>query len=264
MAKSATRKAEALPHYKNRRYDWQPDLPDHRDHVFMAPRATKLPRAVDLSPRCSPVEDQGDLGSCTANALAGALEFLENLDGISFTDISRLFLYYGERRLEHTVKQDAGAQIRDGVKWLQKFGVCSEDIWPYDIAKFAKTPPSRAFKDALTRRITRYQRITSLDALRACLAAGFPGVFGFTVYDFFESDTMARTGILAMPKPDEKCLGGHAVLAVGYDDDRKLVKVRNSWGSNWGQKGYFWMPYDYIASPKLADDFWTIRAGMGV
>ncbi|HVJ44701.1 MAG TPA: C1 family peptidase [Dongiaceae bacterium] len=244
-----------------RRYDWIPDLPDHRDDVYQVKRRLALPTKVDLSAKCSPVEDQGDLGSCTANALAGALEFLEDVDGTPFKDISRLFIYYGERAIEHTINQDSGAQIRDGVKFLHQIGVCSEDLWPYVIAKFKQRPPAAAYADASGRKITSYSRVIGINALRACLAAGFPVVFGFTVYDGFESDAVARTGKLNMPKPTERALGGHAVLAVGYDDGTKRVKVRNSWGAGWGLKGYFTMPYDYIGNPQLADDFWTIRAG---
>jgi len=244
-----------------RRYDWRRDIPDHRDHVFEVKRRLSLPTKVDLSAKCSPVEDQGNLGTCTAHALVGALEFLEDVDGVSFKDLSRRFVYYGERKIEGTIDQDAGAEIRDGVKMLHQVGVCSEDLCPYDISQFAAEPSHSAFLDAAKRKISSYQRINGLAAMRACLAAGFPFAFGFTVFSMFEGDAVARTGKLNLPKSGEKNLGGHAVLAVGYNDASKRVLVRNSWGISWGIRGYFTIPYDYIDNPDLADDFWTIRRG---
>ena len=213
-----------------RGYGWVPDLPDHRDYFYSAvrriPRA--LPKAVDLRPFCSQVEDQGALGSCTANALAGALEFLEKKDKVPFVDCSRLFIYYNERVIEHSTKYDNGAMIRDGIKTLAKQGVCSEKTWPYVIARFTVKPPAVCYKEALSRRLTSYHRIMTLDEMRTCLAEGFPFVFGFTVYESFESQQVAKTGTVGMPKPKERVLGGHAVLAVGYDDSKKRFVVRNS------------------------------------
>jgi C1A family cysteine protease len=242
-------------------YGWLPDLPDHRDLTFrrIAPRAAKLPPSVDLSPDCSPVEDQGQLGSCTANALVGALEFLEKKDGAPFADLSRLFVYYNERAIEGTVSQDSGAFIRDGIKSLAKQGVCREDTWPYDIATFTQKPAKACYTAARKHKILSYYRIETLDEMRTCLATGYPFVFGFTVYEAFESRQVARTGALNLPKRTEKNVGGHAVLAVGYNDKRKRFLIRNSWGADWGKAGYFTMPYAYLANPKLADDRWTIR-----
>jgi C1A family cysteine protease len=225
----------------------------------LAPLA--LPSHIDLRPTCSPVENQSTLGSCTSNALAAAIEFLERKDGVLFVDASRLFIYYNERAMEGTVKSDAGAMIRDGIKTLKNQGVCLEKIWPYVISKFAVKPSAACYKEALKRQITSYHRILTLDEMRACLADGFPFVFGFTVYESFESQDVARTGVVQMPQPTERSLGGHAVLAVGYDDVQKRFIVRNSWGTGWGQKGYFTIPYNYLANRNLADDLWTIRRG---
>jgi C1A family cysteine protease len=163
--------------------------------------------------------------------------------------------------IEGTVKSDSGAMIRDGIKTLKKQGVCSEIKWPYVISKFAVKPKSACYKEALNHQITSYHRILTLNEMRACLAEEFPFVFGFTVYESFESQEVARTGIVNMPQPNEGTLGGHAVLAVGYDDSEKRFIVRNSWGTDWGQKGYFTIPYDYVADRNLSDDFWTIRKG---
>jgi C1A family cysteine protease len=246
-----------------RGYGWVPDVPDQRDYLLSAVLKVpaRLPRKVDLRPLCSKVEDQGQLGSCTANALAGAIEFLECKDKVPFQDFSRLFIYYNERALEHTINSDSGAMIRDGIKTLAKQGVCSEKTWPYVVSKFKAKPRPVCYKEALEHQITSYHRILSLDQMRACLAEGFPFIFGFTVYESFDTQAVARTGIVNMPKRNEQVLGGHAVLAVGYDHSKQRFIVRNSWGTDWGMKGYFTMPYKYLSDRNLSDDFWTIRRG---
>jgi len=247
-------------------YGWVPDLPDHRDYFYGAVHRlpAKLPAAVDLRSRCSPVEDQGNLGSCTGNALAGAVEFLEKKDGVSpLVNVSRLFIYYNERVIEHTVSEDGGAMIRDGIKTLVKQGVCSEKKWPYVVSQFATKPSAACYKEATKHQVLAYARIQSLDEMRACLAEGYPFVFGFSVYESFESAQVAKTGVAPMPKPKEKMIGGHAVLGVGYDDATQRFLIRNSWGTHWGMKGYFTLPYDYVANRNLSDDFWTLRRQEG-
>ncbi len=262
MAKKARRQP---PRQQKRRrgYGWVPDLPDHRDLLYGAihPVPPPLPSQVDLRPGCSPVEDQGALGSCTANALAGGLEFLERKDKVAFEDVSRLFIYYNERVIEHTTGSDSGAMLRDGIKTLVKQGVCSESIWPYVISKFAVKPPTSCYKDGLNHQITAYERILTLNEMLACLAEGFPFVFGFTVYESFESPEVAKTGVVPMPQTNERVMGGHAVLAVGYYQDEQRFIARNSWGTKWGQKGYFTIPYEYLSNRNLSDDLWTIRRG---
>ncbi len=249
--------------YKIQKYGWLPDLPDARDHLYAAPMATlqKLPDNVDLRSICPPPYDQGALGSCTGNAIAGAVQFgrRKEKEKPDFVP-SRLFIYYNERDIEHTVNTDSGAQIRDGIKAVAKLGVCSEKTWPYDIKQFTVKPPPAAFAEAKKYLVTAYSRVTqSLPQLKGCLAHGYPFVFGFTVYDSFESPAVAKTGVMPMPGPAEKVQGGHAVLAVGYDEKSQRFIIRNSWGSGWGQKGYFTMPCAYITQSNLADDFWTIR-----
>lgn len=255
------KKNNVVSRRRNPGYGWVPDLPDHRDLLYsqVRPVPPTLPAMVDLRQLCSPVEDQGQLGSCTGNALAGALEFLEHKGREPYTDLSRLFIYYNERALEHTVGSDSGAQIRDGIKTLAKQGVCGEKKWPYVISRFAVRPSASCYKAALQHRIMSYHRIATLAEMRTCLAEGYPFVFGFTVYESFESQQIARTGVVEMPTASERVVGGHAVLGVGYDDELRRFIVRNSWGKKWGQHGYFTIPYNYLADRNLADDFWTIR-----
>ena len=243
-------------------YGWLPDRPDHRDLLYaaIARPPKKLPKSVDLRPQCSPVEDQGQLGSCTANALVGNLELLEKKSGRAVTDLSRLFVYYNERVLEGTINEDAGAFLRDGIKVLVKQGVCTEKKWPYNIARFANKPPAACYQEALDHQVTSYHRILTLPQMKMCLAEGYPFVFGFTVYESFESASVARTGQVDLPKPSEQAVGGHAVMAAGYDDATRRFLVRNSWAADWGLHGYFTMPYDYLADRNLSDDFWTVRA----
>lgn len=244
-------------------YGWVPDRPDQRDKLYAAIAAPpkKLPSVVDLRSSCSPVENQGQLGSCTANALAGNLEFLEIKSGQAATDLSRLFIYYNERSLEGTIASDAGALIRDGIKTLAKQGACTEKKWPYVISRFKQKPSAACYTEGLKHQITSYHRILSLTEMKQCLAEGYPFVFGFTVYDAFESAAVAKSGILNLPNlKKEKVVGGHAVLAVGYNESQQRFTIRNSWGADWGMDGYFTMPYAYLSNNNLADDFWTIRA----
>jgi C1A family cysteine protease len=253
--------------YTVKRYGWIPDVPDQRDHLYAAPiaRLRAFPPKTDLRRQCPAVYDQGELGSCTGNAIAGAVQFdRRKLKRRPDFVPSRLFIYYNERVIEHTVESDSGAQIRDGIKSVAKLGVCPETEWPYDIAKFAVKPPPTCYRHAKKYRAIGYQRVVqSLTQMKGCLASGYPFVFGFTVYESFESDRVARTGVVPMPAAAEKVLGGHAVLAVGYDDAAQRFIVRNSWGRRWGIAGYFTMPYAYLADDNLAADFWTIRVTSG-
>jgi C1A family cysteine protease len=249
------------------RYGWVRDLPDHRDRFWLAPplASAQLPTAVDLRPQCPPVYDQGQLGSCTANAIAGAIQFDEIRSGIAPTwTPSRLFIYYNERVVEGTVDADSGAQLRDGIKVIAAQGVCPEADWPYDISRFTERPSAQAFADAVHDRVGSYQRLTqSLAQLKTCIASGFTYVFGFTVFSSFEGGDVASTGVIPLPQPSESVVGGHAVVCVGYDDARQAFTIRNSWGAGWGDAGYGFMPYAYMLDAGLAADFWTIQAAPG-
>ena len=243
-----------------RKYGYIPDVPDHRDFYKVIEKLA-LPDQVDLRPQFiqSPY-DQGSLGSCTANAIAGAVAFdLYKQSKKNFMP-SRLFIYFNERVMENTVNSDSGAQIRDGIKSINIQGVCSETLWQYNINKFATKPNIIAYVAAKLDRAVKYERVNQdIASIKTCLAQGFPMVFGFSVYESFESDDVARTGIVPMPLSTEQLLGGHAVLAVGYINATKQIIVRNSWGTTWGQYGYFLMPYDYKTNPNLASDFWTVE-----
>lgn len=232
--------------------NWRRDLPDHRDLYLKVSRLRMLPQYVDLRSKCSTVEDQGDIGSCSAQAFVANLEYLDRVADDKYVDLSRLFVYYNTREDKG---EDTGAYLRDGIKALARYGACDETIWPYATERYAVKPPDLAYRDGLKRRITAYQRIEGLKGIRQSLADGFPVVFGFSVYGSF--NTVGRDGMMPMPDPDDRLEGGHAVLAVGYDDKARRLIVRNSWGASWGDNGYFYMPYDYITDD-LTADFWTI------
>lgn len=250
----------------NRWYGWIPDLPDNRDKLFVVnkfkAKAFRLPTKMDLIGGCPLIYNQGVIGSCTGNAIAAAHQFLQKLQ--RKTDVfnpSRLFIYYNERAMEGTINSDSGAMIRDGIKSLNRQGVCPETEWPYDVKKFADKPPKKCYTSALNSQSVSYFSVAQdIMAIKTCLAEGFPIVFGFSVYTAFESRSVAESGILNVPTDKERLIGGHAVLLVGYDDSNQRVIVRNSWGNDWGHGGYFTMPYEYVTNRRLAADFWTIRS----
>jgi C1A family cysteine protease len=254
-----------------RGYGWRPQLPDVRDKLYAARLTGPLPAECDLRPSMPPVYDQGQLGSCTGNAIAGAMEYERNRQGLSDFIPSRLFVYYNERAREGTVSSDAGAAIRDGIKVVNSEGVCPETLWPYDIGMFTVKPPKRCYVAAETDEAVQYEAIQTLGDLKDAIASNLSVVFGFTVYEAFQSPAVAQSGVLPMPIRGEDPVGGHAVVAVGYSDSKNQVIVRNSWGASWGDHGYFYMPYQYMTGSKassdsspvngahLANDFWAIQ-----
>lgn len=257
---TSTKKSKRTPTiYESKKYHWVADKPDSRDYSFDA-TATIIPEKVDLRQYCTPIENQGRLGSCTGQAIAGAIELLNKRDNKQ-NDVSRLFIYYYERYYLGTINYDSGAYIRDGIKVTYNYGAPVENLWPYNISKYRVRPNRQAIKDALLRKATRYERVTDFNGCISALASGYPVIIGFLVYSSFETKTVTTTGI--MPYPDtskERLLGGHAVLLVGYDNDTQRFIVRNSWGTSWGDNGYFYMPYQVIQNTAMSSDFWVIKS----
>lgn len=235
------------------------DTHDTRDHRYNAARPITVADIVDLAPHCSPVKNQDQLGACTGFSIIGALEYDENVQHEDFVELSELYVYFNERDAEGTTREDAGGEIRDGIKTIAQFGACLESLWPYDETAFRRKPSVEAYQDGLNHRALEYKRVDEdQDSLIHALASGFPVVIGITVFESFESDQVAADGMVPLPGPDEQCMGGHAVLLVGYDKKRSLWKVRNSWGADWGSSGYFYLPFEYLTTPELASDFWTV------
>jgi C1A family cysteine protease len=257
--------AAGLTQRKIHHYGWKPSLPDLRDHVA---DASELPILDEVDPRADLPEvfDQGHLGSCTANAVAAAVEYNAKLDGSDPGLLSRLWIYYYERKLEGApTDQDTGAFGRDGFKVCQKLGVPLECDWPYDITKFSDPPPSSLDAEAEQHHISNYRSVPrNLDSMKALLSNRQTIAFGFSVYESFESQQVAQSGIVPLPSRNERVLGGHEVLLVGYlKDETNYGLVRNSWGAGWGLQGYFMMPWAYILDEHLASDLRTIRRPAG-
>lgn len=214
-----------------------------------------ISKKVDLRSFSSPVGEQGDLGACTGFSIAkGLREFLLNKHHKPFVPLSPLFLYYNERKIEDVISDDSGAAISDGMKVLKNTGVSPESDWPYDITKFAISPPKKAFDKALEYRVSSIKPLRGISDIKAELSKGNGVVFGIEVYESFEN---AKDGKIPLPNVDkEKNLGGHAVFCLGYDDIKKVMIVKNSWGKDWGDKGYFYLPYEFFKKG-LVDDAWT-------
>ncbi len=284
-----------MDHMARRGMGWMPDLPDIRDYTEDTPgvrdileptgvgrgpargrRPARLPAAIDLRPWASPVEDQGGLGSCTAQAGAGVIEYYERKSFGHHVEASRLFLYKASRNLMKS-RGDSGAYLRSTMGAMVLFGVPPEPYWPYTDAAdgFDREPPAFCYAFAQNYKTLLYYRHDPagaartglLEKLKTYLAAGHPAMFGFTVYSSIEQ--AEASGRIPLPFGRERIEGGHAVVAMGYDDAmtvanaaggepaRGALLVRNSWGRGWGEKGYGWLPYAYVQRG-LAEDFWSV------
>jgi C1A family cysteine protease len=241
------------------------DKIDNRDFFYFPIREhiETRPKQFDMTDKMPPVYDQGQLGSCTANAINGVVEYLNMKQHKETWTPSRLFVYYNEREMEGTVNQDSGAMIRDGIKSINAQGVCKEiPTWPYDISQFTVKPSKQAYTEAMLHQSLKYAKVfQDTTNIETRLSQGYPITCGIMVYSSFMS--AEKTGVVPMPKKVlgftlERLLGGHAIMLVGYDSIKRVFICRNSWGDKWGNKGYFTIPYDYILSSKLSSDFWTI------
>jgi C1A family cysteine protease len=237
---------------------WICDPLDFRDFKFenIMQVPVRLPSKGDIRANLTPIRDQGALGSCTGFGTAAALEAI---DPPPKTLMSPLFIYYRARAILGTVNEDSGGVIRDCIKSCATKGACLESCWPYNISKFKVTPPGGCYWQAEQHQILSYYRINTLREMKVCLASGFGFIFGFAVYESIYSDTTMETGVIPMPKTYEDYEGGHCVFACGYDDNTELITVKNSWGTEVGDNGFFYLPYDYAKDRNLSDDFWTIR-----
>ena len=238
----------------------RPDLMERPDcfHRSVGFADTKrLPSRVDLRPGCSPVVDQGSLGACTAHAIVSGLrEYLLLKEKQPFTRLSRLFFYYQVRARRGMENRDCGGSLREGMKVLQTIGVCPENKGSYNATQLSRPPTAREIAAAAPFKIKAYRLITNLAMLKAAIAAGFPVVASLRIFEAFKSEVVAQTGMVPIPAKIERCVGGHAVCIVGYDDSHQWCIVRNCWGAAWGNKGYFYLPYQFI-KPALVVEMWT-------
>lgn len=252
---------------EKRKLGWKPDIPDPRDIKYektklKAEKPEKLPVKIDLRSKfpVGPFE-QGDMGTCVANALAAALMFDRQKQGLAKFMPSRLYIYYNARVLDGTVEKDDGTTIRTALKGIAKHGFAHESLWGYDESLLTRKPPESVYKDGKRHYTTVYYSVdsTSLTSLRSCLASGYPIIIGFNMYDSFYDANMLG-GYVKLPNDDSRLEGGHCVLIVGYDDESRQFLIRNSWGSDVGDgTGHFFMPYEYLTDKRYADDFWTVR-----
>ena len=244
-----------------RKLGWKPDLPDFRDKNYWATEPIALPSHVDLRTNMPAIYDQGELGDCVENAISAAMEFDIDLEKHPDFTPSRLFVYYNVRLANGDVDSDDGSSLRDGIKAVNVYGVCNESEWLYDVAKFSVKPDPQCYTNALLHKAVQYSAIQQAAYdMRHCLGSGYPFVAGISLFDSFLSDQVAESGTVPMPDGDKETLqGGHAICIVGYDDPSKVFIGRNSWGTSWGMKGYFTIPYQYMLNAGLAADFWTIK-----
>lgn len=239
-----------------RKYGWVPELPTARKKFFTPRKAATGAIIADLRPQMPPVYDQGQIGSCVANATAGAYDHRRGVEGLPFLFPSRLFIYANARLAEGTpLNQDDGCCICDAVQSVATQGVCPESEWPYVESQFSVTPPAQCYQDALQDLVLEKQAVDVAD-IPATLAQGQAVIGGLTLYESFESDSVAQSGIVPMPGPTEQIVGGHGVVVVGCDTAQGILIWRNSWSAQWGQKGYFVTPLAFPAD--YGSDFWTL------
>lgn len=241
------------------RYGCRRDVRDARDHELTY-HAIRLPASVDLRDKSAPVQDQGDLGACTSHGIIGAARDLLIRRGSPDVELSRLALYWQERFEEQSVSEDAGAEIRTGIKCTNANGLALESIWPYDVNRFAETPPGAVYDDGVFRRAITYKRVpVDNQAIKQSLAQRLTVIIGLSLYDSFESDEVARTGVVPIPNLEKESLvGGHCMRVLGYEHGHYIV--RNNWAISWGDKGDCYIQESLLSSKKFGSDYWVIQA----
>lgn len=245
----------------NRKYGWKKDKVDPRDKLFRLPRLQQaILDKVDLEPKMSPIYDQGSTSSCTGNAAAAGFDHVHYEQYGQFLLPSRLAIYLEGRRYEDSIDEDCGAMIRDVIKGIVKVGCIPETMWPFVESNVTKEPPKELLLEAEKHQAISYYRIPdgNLEMMLQTLSAGHPIVFGMILFNSFETAEVAKTGIVNLPGRGDKPVGGHAVVLVGFDKSTQRFIVRNSWGTKWGQNGYFTVPFSYISNSGLCNDFWVI------
>jgi C1A family cysteine protease len=239
------------------KFNIKPSLPDNRDYIYQSDSTEVLRESVDLREWDTIVESQDSLGSCASNALTNAYELKVVKDyPDKFVHLSRLFVYYNTRLEDGTINEDTGIYLRDGLKAIKKYGICAEDLWPYDIEQWNIKPSDEAYEDAKKRSILQYQKLISTYYITEVLNRNKPVVFGMTIYDSF-MELNERISTVSFPSRKEKSLGGHAMCMVGYDLEKRLFLAKNSFGPDWGDNGYCWIPFDYIRQEGY--DIWTFE-----
>lgn len=217
---------------------------DDRDYEFAVTRGTLRPN-VDLREWDSLIEDQGQLGSCASNAITSCYELqVKRLYPDQFKNLSRLFLYYNARLIENSIDYDYGITIKDGVRSGHHYGICIEDLWPYDIEKFNVRPTEECYQDAIHRIITEYRRIRTVEGILESINNNIPVVIGTAIYSSF-TYVSDLNPVVPIPGYYDKYIGNHAMAAVGYDLKRSMFLVKNSFGNKWGMNGYCLIPFEY-------------------
>jgi C1A family cysteine protease len=243
-------------------YGFRRDERDPRDRIFtMKLTRASLPATVDLRKWMPPIMEQGDIGSCVAHAACSTLQWHVKRAGGPVQPLSRLGLYFFTRQIEGTVLEDAGCEARNCIKAIKKFGVAPETLWPYVESKFKDTPPKDWTKLGDYWNSLTYERVpVNNNSVKTALASGFPVMIGLTLFESFESERVEKTGIVPYPDIDkEGTVGGHEMLAVGYGQKKGYFTVANSWSTEWGDKGYCYIPERIVGSPFFGADYWIIK-----